>query len=1138
MRWLLTACFLLVLADVHAQESNLRCRPLDKSATISDSLIIVPNTIYLKPASKEEIHIVSVGDNTYKIKLTNQDVKGKEVCYRVLPTEFSTRYANDSTRYYDSTAFFTDPGNGLKANQINEQRQELFDLGDLNRSGQISRGIATGNTQNLTVNSSLNLNLEGKLSDDLSIKAIISDQRIPYQPEGNTQQLQEFDKVYVQLYTDKFSVTGGDVVLQNGTTHFMKYRKNVLGGSIEYTTEHSKTNVSASSAKGQFVSVAVPVQEGVYGPYQIPPPENYAYSIIIANSEKVYLDGKLLIRGFDNDYTIDYNQAEIEFTSNVLLTQYSRIRIDYEYANQNYARSIVTASHQQKLGALTLGVNYYQEKDNRNKSLSRVLSDTDKSLLSLVGDSLNLAIVPGSKLVEYSEDRILYYKKDTVVNGNVENIFVYTTEIQPEVYSVEFTDIGEGKGSYSIQQYVSNGRVYEWVGSGNGAYVPYVLLAAPNSKQMISISADASLNNYSNVYFETSFSKNDKNLFSELHKEDDNGLAALLGYNINKKPLGKSKYILSTKLEGEFINKDFTIIDRFRKVEFDRDWGISSASGNSLGAEDQHYTALFEIEKDNLNRIGYEGHYRNKSITIEGFQHRFNLAKSLGIFQVDADAFLMDGVMPELRTQWRKFHGEGFIRGKIQPGYRYQLEQNLTVRPITDSIVSSQNYFEDHQFFVRSNFSASTNFEITYGQRFDKIPELGELIESTKAETVSGKLSTMIHNNHSIKFVLNYRNLVNVNDLIPNIKSVTGRLDWTGEVIPNVLRNELNYSISNARVPKREYVFIEVPTGEGTHTWRDDNGDEVKDLDEFYEAFNYDERRYIKLYVPSSNYVDAYNNRFNYQLHLRFPKSWKSDGGIRKYIGAISNTTAWTTQYSTTEDNLSARLVPFLADIDTAQLLSARESFRSTLFINRNDPQFGMNIGYQNRSRKILYANGFEGRKDTEYSATVRWSIHRSYQFEVKGFWASHANRSDYLDGRNYDIEEVKFGPTAAWQPKPTFRVTTTYSFGQNSNLTKEQNQDQALINELLSEVRIGSATRFMMNAQLKYTQISFNGDEQNAVGYELLKGLKPGNNVSWVLSWRQRLVNGLQIQVYYEGRKPDGLAVIHSMRASINALF
>lgn len=1137
MRWLLIGWALFLVLEAEAQEDLKRCKKITSTTIFSGSQIIVKSSIEITGISEPSYHIEELTATKFKIHIDKLSKDTIEVCYKVLPTVFTQEFKVDSSRYYDSTALFTDEDGKLITKAYTDTRQELFDMGDLQRNGQISRGFSAGNTQNLSVNSSLNLNLEGKLSDDLNIRASITDQDIPFQPEGNTQQLQDFDKVFIQLYNNDFSVIGGDVVFENGDTRFLKYRKNVLGGTVDYFTKSSRTSVGASSAKGQFASVPIKIKEGVYGPYQVPPPDNLGFVIIIANSEKVYLDGKLLIRGFDNDYTIDYNQAEIEFTSNILLTAYSRIRVDYEYAVRSYGRSIIMASHEQDLGKVKLGVNFYQEKDNKNKSLFRQLSDNDKQILSNAGDSLQQAVVPSETLTEFSENKILYYKLDTIVSGLPETIFVHTIEPLDELYTVQFTDVGTGKGGYEIAEYLAQGRTYKWVGEANGSYMPFVLLTAPNKKQMLAITGDANFGEFSTVYFETAFSQLDKNLFSELHSDDDNGQAVVLGASLKKLPLGGSPYLLSSTLEAEYLSKNFNVIDRFRRVEFDRDWGVNTV-GNNLGKEDINVKAAVGVEKDKLNFIRYNANYRKKEQTVEGFQHQLKGAKSLGVLQVKANAFLMDGTLPKVNSSWRRFNGEVYLKGKLQPGYRYILEQNTAIDAVSDSIISSKNYYDEHQFFVRGNMLPKTNFEVMYSKRLDKLPQNGELKNATDAETFTAKLKSQINVHHLLNLTMNYRNLGNKLQSSPDVQSISGRIDWIGDIIPKSIKNELSYTIANARVPKREYVFIEVPTGEGTHTWRDENGDGVKDLDEFYEAFNYDEKRYIKLYVPSNEFVDAFENRFNYRFSLRFPLNWKKEVGIKKLVSLFSNTTSWTTQYSTTEDNLAARLIPFIADIDTSKLLSARESIRSTLFINKNNPKFGVNIGYLSRSRKVLYANGFESRKDVEYSTVIRWNVKRKYQFDIKGMLAERQSNSDYLNGRIYRIDDTKIGPSVAWQPRPTLRLLARYNYGLSKQEANKENPDFSLLNEVSSELRLGTASKFVFNAVLKYTNIDFNGTEQSPVGYELLKGLRPGNNYSMVLSWQQRLVNGLQIQLFYEGRKPEGVQLIHSMRAGISALF
>jgi hypothetical protein len=81
----------------------------------------------------------------------------------------------------------------------------------------------------------------------------------------------------------------------------------------------------------------------------------------------------------------------------------------------------------------------------------------------------------------------------------------------------------------------------------------------------------------------------------------------------------------------------------------------------------------------------------------------------------------------------------------------------------------------------------------------------------------------------------------------------------------------------------------------------------------------------------------------------------------------------------------------------------------------------------------------------------------------------------------------------------------------------------------------VGSSS---ISLQARLIQIAFAGDKTNIASYELLEGLLPGQNITWNVGWQQSILNGLQLNLTYDGRKSEELQVIHIGRVQVTALF
>ncbi|WP_439879930.1 hypothetical protein ACSX1A_12245 [Pontibacter sp. MBLB2868] len=1063
------------------------------------------------------------------------------VCFRVLPLNLTKpAFKRDITKL-EMTSF----QKGYYQEDIST-KEEIFSTPGLNKTGSISRGISFGNTQNVFVNSALNLQLDGKLTEDISITAAITDQNIPFQPEGNTQQLQEFDKVYITLDHKRWQLTAGDVVLRSKPSYFLQYYKNVQGGAFETVFGNKPENqgvtaVAASVSKGKFASQSIQALEGVLGPYRLRGPNNERFIIVLANSERVFLDGKLLVRGYDYDYVIDYNQAEITFTTRHIITKNTRIKVDFEYSDQNYSRGIYTLNHYQNLGRLKVYGNYYNESDNPNNLINLDLQDEQKRLLASIGDSLNLAVIPGADSVAFDPNQVLYAKRDTVYNSGqrAATIFVYATDPENAYYNVRFTEVGPRQGDYVVSNDAVNGRVYKWVapvdGIPQGSYAPLRVLPTPRKKQLITVGTNYEISKGVDFFVEAATSENDLNRFSDLDEQDDSGKAIRVGYNVvNREMEFLGDYKLSSTFNYEYTDQNFIPIDRYRPIEFDRDWSLPATLAK---AEDNIINLSVGAAKDAANFFNYRISRRHRDEQLDGVQHYLDAWKKLGRIELRNNFFLLNSEQGEQESEWyRGDVGVKYNLGGFAPGYIYRFDKNKIRALGTDSITGSAMYFEEHLVYVESNDTAHTRFRVDYSHRRDLRPTRnGELGAPEIGQTYNAILQTLLGPESDLAIQATYRKL----ELATNKdeETVQSRVDWNAGFLDGSFRSELSYSVGTGRELKRVFIFRETLPGQGTHYLRE--GGNPNDLNDYLEAQTIDQRRYIKIFLPTDEYINAFTNRFTYRLNSTTPRTWRGKDGVKGLASKFSMLSFVSIDKKTTDDDLGNRFNPFSENFEDEFLLSMAKTLRNTVYYNRSNPQYGIEYTIQQNQQKSLLANGTETRNLGSHTLVGRLNLNEVLSTQFQAVYALRENRSDFLTSKNFQIVSQELTPELSYQPNTKIRFTGTYQFALRENeLAPTDEEQKATFNELGLDAKLSQVGKRTVAANFRLVNIDYTGDLNTYVGYEILNALRPGNNLTWSFNVQQRLSNGLNISLNYDGRKANGVGAVHTGRTQVSVLF
>jgi len=1020
-------------------------------------------------------------------------------------------------------------------------KQNFTPFDGLTTSGSISRGVTIGNNQNSVLNSELDLQITGKLNEKVSLRASIQDANIPLQESGYSQRLDEFDQVFIELFSDDWSIRAGDIDLANNFSHFGQFSKRVQGLSINANlgSENTKTNLFASGSlvRGQFSQSQFTAQEGNQGPYKLQGPNGELYVLIVSGSETVYVNGVALERGENNDYIIDYNAGEIIFNSTFPITSEMRITVDYQYSERNYSRLLVYGGGQIESEKLKIGVSVYSENDAKNQPLQQNLSEEQVEILSNAGDDRTLMVAPSGTPEVYNENRILYKKE--LVNG-VE-AFVFSNNPDDELYGVTFTQVGNNQGNYVLSNINAINNIFEYVEPlGNvpqGNYEPIIQLVPPTKLQMAILNGLYQPTEKTNINFEIAGSKNDLNLFSNIDDDDNDGFATKLKIeqDIIKKD---SLWNLTAFFDTDFIQENFRNIQGLYNTEFNRDWNLEAPPGNQIIGNFGNQTFLtsgLQLFHHKKGIVKYQFEHLNFSKNFNGNRHVLfaNLhLKNLQIFS--KSSFLKSESNITNSSFFRTYNRFVYNFKKAWIGTKLSSEDNEERTIATNEITPLSQRFKSFELFTGVGDSTKVFAEIGYKNRVNDSIKNNQLQKVNSSNTLYIDSRIIQNNQTNLSLYVNYRTLKYEDEAIENENSLNSRLIYSQQFFNQIIQWNTVFETSSGTLPQQDFTYVEVEPGQGAYTWIDYNDNNIQELEEFEIAQFQDQGKYIRVLLPNRVFIKTHQNKLSQIITIN-PSQWSvEEKGSKKFWSHFYNQASYLIDRKTKRDGDNFNLNPF--NDDKENQLGLQLNFRNVLFFNRGKQHFTTSYTYlNNQSRNQLSIGSIENNLKSHqihfnHKFATSWLINLQSALNV------NESISENYTSKNYNIDEVSFNPKLSYLLNDNTRFDIYY---QNTN------KDNAIGGlETLKQQKYGASFAFSnsqkgaINGEFNYFSNDYVGNPNSPVGYQMMEGLQPGKNFTWSLLAQKKITKFLDLNLSYLGRKTETSKTIHTGTVQLKAYF
>ncbi|MEZ4700267.1 MAG: hypothetical protein R2834_08060 [Rhodothermales bacterium] len=1048
--------------------------------------------------------------------------------------------------------------------------RDPFGTPGLQRSGSITRGIVAGNNRDISVESGLRMQLSGEIVDGVQVQAVLTDANTPIQPEGTTQRLNEFDKVFIGITSKTGEVQLGDFNLDYSHSEFAQLSRKLQGVHVAGEAggrNRLRVDAAGAAARGLFRSQDIPPIDGVQGPYRLEGEAGEQFIIVIAGSESVFMDGALLTRGETNDYVIDYATGEITFTPNRIVTSERRITVEFQYSTNQFSRTLVASAAEARLfpdaaglPRASVGVTFMREADGDVFNDEFGLSRQDSLRLIQAGDGQ--AQRSGADPVVYDpEAPYVQYRQEAVVNasGAIDTIFVAVEARPPDsvqVYRVRFTRVGTGQGRYARVGRGVNGLLYEYRGPGLGEYEPVLILPKPKNQNLLAFQSRLEPFRGVEVFGEWARSFFDQNRLSGVDAVDDVGQAYVAGGRINRIPVdfgARERGSVFAEYKRRLVGHQFTSFNRIRPVEYGRRWNLGARTFSAetelaaFGGDEVTDEAAVEVRVTPTSFVRGEAGW----LTLgEAFKSRrllgqAGLTESSGP-QADyrLEAIVSSNALASEEGEWFRQRGRLAqpVFGKRFTPY-IELEQERRRQRVagTDSLTRASLAFLEVRpglAWAAERLQAGASVAV----RAEEEWAAGALQDAATATTYQTQFNWEASDRLTTEGSLGYRvrrftDYFRTQERREDNESLILRSTTQFTTPKRVVDVNLRYEAATERTPTLQEIYIRTGPELGQFVWEDTNQDGAIQIDEFLPERTPNEGTYVLTYVPSDSLSSVIGVGARLRLRLDPAKAWRRAGAAwQRALAQVSTQTTIDLSEKSRDPDL-ARI--YLMDLSRYRspehTVNGRLRIAQDIYLFRANPRFGLDVRFNQTRGLSELAAGEETRFLNSWSLEGRSRLSDRWAVKLAGALETNRLGSEAFASRRYNIESIRLEPEVSFSP------TRSYTFVAGSVLARKED---TLLGRKVRMWRIPLEARYAVVRKLQLTTrgevslIQLDGEAVGLAQFELTDGRGAGTSLLWGLQGDYTLSRYLRLSFSYDGRAPAGAPTLHTMRVQMSALF